>query len=953
MSAAVNLGKQAAPGDDVFISYSRKDEEFVRRLDDELKRRGRQAWVDWEGIRPTEEFMEAIFGAIEGADTFVFVLSPDSVVSKICEREIAHAALHNKRIIPLVAREVDAALVPEAIAKLNWIFGRESDDFEQSVDTLVTALDTDLEWVHSHTRLLTRAVEWEAKGKNNSFVLRGDDLREAERWLTEAGADKERQPTALQTEYIIASRKAAARRQRSTLGAVSFGAVVAVVLAVIALFARQEAVKQRDIAKERQEEAERQSRIALSRQLAAQAQAMVSQQPKLMGRAGLLAIEAAQLYPSLDADQALRSVLAVLPQPHFSLPSKPAAQNADFSRDAVFSTDGDSLVIVDGDRMLRGWNLPKRRQEWEMPLGEKAEVAGVSPNLSQVALRREDSLVICRPEDGRETPLKLSNGSDAHGEVAFNRDGSSCIVRTSNGSHIFNLTTGKEVSEVNGWATFDPKGGVVKGQVARIENGQIPALIADFKNSYPDRAAAWAGEEGGQNETNTALSSNEQYLAVWHGQTVRAYEIATRRLLGAVTNDQDVIEAEVDDRGRFLVVLGERGVQTRIWKLSPVQEFARFTDSTVNRVRFSPDGSCFATIGSWVESVRLWLTLGGEEVTTIKTKVDLGTRSDVCALDSNGEYLLMPGSQNEAAVRAVKGGRKLVALPHRGVLGFAISHHDDRLVTLGGDDGIRIWQLQRTGGKITGASGPVALKESGEINGICLSEDGTRLFTAGEEIHLWNTASGELIARIPNQFGADTIACSADGTLVAVGNRTSQIRIISVQDKKLIRELDHPQHVSSLSLTADGRYLATSAWRDFGYQARVWDVATGQQVTAATHDREVSRVFFSPDGRSIVTTAVDNTSRLWSLDFSPDGKPVGTTEVARIQTSGATSMTDDGRYLATASDGAVRIWDLKQEDLIAQVQARSFRNLTRSEWKTYLGQMPYRKTCPELPEEPE
>ena len=56
-----------------------------------LKTRGRQAWVDWEGIRPTEEFMQAIFTAIEGADTFIFVLTPDSVTSPVCGREIAPA----------------------------------------------------------------------------------------------------------------------------------------------------------------------------------------------------------------------------------------------------------------------------------------------------------------------------------------------------------------------------------------------------------------------------------------------------------------------------------------------------------------------------------------------------------------------------------------------------------------------------------------------------------------------------------------------------------------------------------------------------------------------------------------------------------------------------------------------------------------------------------------------
>jgi hypothetical protein len=94
----------AAPGDqqvprpqEVFISYSRKDKEFVRRLDEALRGRGREAWVDWQDIRPTEDFMQAIYGAIEGADTFISVLTPDSVVSYNCGLEIAHAAANNKR----------------------------------------------------------------------------------------------------------------------------------------------------------------------------------------------------------------------------------------------------------------------------------------------------------------------------------------------------------------------------------------------------------------------------------------------------------------------------------------------------------------------------------------------------------------------------------------------------------------------------------------------------------------------------------------------------------------------------------------------------------------------------------------------------------------------------------------------------------------------------------------
>jgi tetratricopeptide (TPR) repeat protein len=191
----------------VFISYSRKDTGFVRRLDEELKRRGREAWVDWQGTPPGDKWEKTIYGAIEATHTFIFVLTPDSIASEVCGKEIAHASANNKRLMPIVHRDVAADKVPKSLGELNWIFCRDSDDFEKATDTLVSALDTDLNWVRSHTRLLTRAIEWDANGRNNSFVLRGADLRSAERWLAEAGAQKNRQPTALQTEYIIASKE--------------------------------------------------------------------------------------------------------------------------------------------------------------------------------------------------------------------------------------------------------------------------------------------------------------------------------------------------------------------------------------------------------------------------------------------------------------------------------------------------------------------------------------------------------------------------------------------------------------------------------------------------------------------------------------------------------------------------------------------------------------------------
>ena len=89
--------------------------------------------------------------------------------------------------------------------------------------------------MQAHTRLLTRAKEWEKEGKDSSFVLRGKDLTEAEQWVAK-GAEKEPQPTALQSQYILASRQAATKLQRIIIGAVAVAFLIAVGLAIYAFW---------------------------------------------------------------------------------------------------------------------------------------------------------------------------------------------------------------------------------------------------------------------------------------------------------------------------------------------------------------------------------------------------------------------------------------------------------------------------------------------------------------------------------------------------------------------------------------------------------------------------------------------------------------------------------------------------------------------------------------------
>src|SRR5215475_7861606 len=129
---------------DVFISYSRKDGEFVHELVDFLSRKRRKVWVDWEDIPPASEWEKDIYQSIDGAESFVFVISKQSLESEYCGRELRHAAERGKRIVPFAIDGARSADAPTALRQLNWILCRESDDRDKARTALISALDTDL-----------------------------------------------------------------------------------------------------------------------------------------------------------------------------------------------------------------------------------------------------------------------------------------------------------------------------------------------------------------------------------------------------------------------------------------------------------------------------------------------------------------------------------------------------------------------------------------------------------------------------------------------------------------------------------------------------------------------------------------------------------------------------------------------------------------------------------------
>ena len=78
---------------DIFISYSRRDLDFVKQIKEEIEKNiGVQCWMDLYGIESgSPRFTKDIVEGINNSKVFLFMLSNHSQGSKFALRELDYA----------------------------------------------------------------------------------------------------------------------------------------------------------------------------------------------------------------------------------------------------------------------------------------------------------------------------------------------------------------------------------------------------------------------------------------------------------------------------------------------------------------------------------------------------------------------------------------------------------------------------------------------------------------------------------------------------------------------------------------------------------------------------------------------------------------------------------------------------------------------------------------------
>lgn len=265
------------------------------------------------------------------------------------------------------------------------------------------------------------------------------------------------------------------------------------------------------------------------------------------------------------------------------------------------------------------------------------------------------------------------------------------------------------------------------------------------------------------------------------------------------------------DGGRLLATAGDDGV-VRCWTVEGERQQA-FDDQNFNSCRATAGGRLIAGFNGAGGQVAVWSAEGqllhllpGHPSAEPRHRTGANTSS--AAFSSDGSLLATGGFDDGVRLWDTDDGREVSEFEVGDMVWSLAFSHDDSVVAVGGRNGVvSVWSVD-AGVKVTEAKA-----SRGAVTAVCFTPQGELLTGGGKgELRQWRLDGGQLTSRgmllPPDRAGIEGIAVSPDGRRVAGASR--------------------------------------------GHWTRVWDVETGDEVTALHRDALSLDVDFSPDGWALV-----------------------------------------------------------------------------------------------------
>jgi RNA polymerase sigma factor (sigma-70 family) len=327
-----------------------------------------------------------------------------------------------------------------------------------------------------------------------------------------------------------------------------------------------------------------------------------------------------------------------------------------------------------------------------------------------------------------------------------------------------------------------------------------------------------------------------------------------------------------------------------------------------------------------------------------------------CAFSPDGKQLIVPGRDGLVHRWDTVTWKELTACEgHKGPVNAASFSADGRSIVSGGNDQtVRLWDAA------TGKQVKSFLKHRNQVFAVAFAPDGKSIASWGGDaaVRVWEAASGADVRTWKNpappshQWGGHPIVLnfSPDGkTLVFGDSFFAGFRTVDVSSGAQVRSFAG-RGPASMAVSPDGKLIACGGSNQG--PLRIYDAVSGEEQPRwrGGHEAPILAVAFAPDRKTLATSGLDKTIRLWNpatgaelkkltghsgvvscLCFSPDGKHLASAsrdrddctvswwdvasgkEVQQFpgHTGGVVALdsTADGKLRVISSGGALRVWD--------------------------------------------